>query len=416
MNDKQHASNKFNIKVLIKITSAGFIAGMYRNGMMSLFPFLQSHFDLSKAQIGLYSTFLYISMAIVVIFAGRIADYFGAKKSIFWGLLTMGIFIILHCLVQGFLLLMLLATLSGLGLSIILPSTSKAVAEWFEGDNQATAMGIMTMGFALGGVIGASFLPWFGVNFGWKRSVILLGTLFLLVSFLFYYFYEEKEINTKIKENKESEKNNIKDNLKLFLTNKYILVVCIVGIMFGVLSGSIVSHFTLFLFTDFNFSEVAAGFGFMILQIGSMVGRTSWGYINNKLFDGVERKGFLMVGIISSLMTLIFAFLKTLNPSIVIILFLAFLLGALGRGWHGLYFATISKQVGEDKAGMGIGLSLLFVRFGIIIGPPIFGYIADRTGTYTYSWLLLSITTTVVILISYYFLNKFRKGEKSLKM
>lgn len=409
MKDQQSNNNRFNIKVLIKITSAGFIAGMYRNGMMSLFPFLQSHFNLSKAQIGLYSTFLYISMAVVVIFAGRIADYFGAKKSIFWGLLTMGVFIILHCLVEGFILLMLLATLSGLGLSIILPSTSKAVAEWFKGDDQATAMGIMTMGFALGGVLGASFLPWLGVNLGWEMAVILLGTLFLLVSFLFYYFYEEKENVKRNKDSKKKANNSIKKNLKLFLTNKYILVVCIVGVMFGVLSGSIVAHFTLFLFTDFNFSEVAAGLGFMILQVGSMVGRTSWGYINNKLFNGLERKGFLMVGIISSIMTLTFAFLKVLNPSIIVILFLSFLLGALGRGWQGLYFAAVSKQVGEDKAGMGIGLSLLFVRFGIIIGPPVFGYIADRTGTYTYSWILLSITTTVVILISYYFLNKFHK-------
>ncbi len=410
MQDNQSSNNEFNWKVLMIITAAGFFAGVYRNGIMTLFPFLQAEFDLTRAQVGLYSTFLFISMAVVVLFSGRIADYFGVKRSIFWGLSFMGVFITLHSLANGFILLMLFAMLNGLGLSIILPSTSKAVAEWFRGDNQATAMGIMTMGFALGGVAGASVLPWLGVQLGWKMLVILLGGLFLIVGAVFYFTYQDKNNNSD--QVKKDSNNSFLKNIGLFFNNKYLVLLCVLGIIFGAVSGVVVTHFSFFLFTDYNFSEVTAGLGFMVLQVGSMVGRTGWGYLNGKLLGGVERRGFFIVGILMSLVSLAFAFLSNFNPALPIIMVLAFLLGATGRGWHGLYFSEVSDQVGEEKAGMGIGLSLLFIRIGIIVGPPIFGYIADRTGTYAYSWLLLGITSLVSVVTLNYFLSKYHKDRE----
>ncbi|HMA60933.1 MAG TPA: MFS transporter [Halanaerobiales bacterium] len=410
MQDNQSSNNEFNWKVLMIITAAGFFAGVYRNGIMTLFPFLQAEFDLTRAQVGLYSTFLFISMAVVVLFSGRIADYFGVKRSIFWGLSFMGVFITLHSLANGFILLMLFAMLNGLGLSIILPSTSKAVAEWFRGDNQATAMGIMTMGFALGGVAGASVLPWLGVQLGWKMLVIILGGLFLIVGAVFYFTYQDKNNNSD--QVKKDSNNSFLKNIGLFFNNKYLVLLCVLGIIFGAVSGVVVTHFSFFLFTDYNFSEVTAGLGFMVLQVGSMVGRTGWGYLNGKLLGGVERRGFFIVGILMSLVSLAFAFLSNFNPALPIIMVLAFLLGATGRGWHGLYFSEVSDQVGEEKAGMGIGLSLLFIRIGIIVGPPIFGYIADRTGTYAYSWLLLGITSLVSVVTLNYFLSKYHKDRE----
>src|SRR6056297_1819796 len=411
MQDNQSSNNEFNWKVLMIITAAGFFAGVYRNGIMTLFPFLQAEFDLTRAQVGLYSTFLFISMAVVVLFSGRIADYFGVKRSIFWGLSFMGVFITLHSLANGFILLMLFAMLNGLGLSIILPSTSKAVAEWFRGDNQATAMGIMTMGFALGGVAGASVLPWLGVQLGWKMLVILLGGLFLIVGAVFYFTYQDKNNNSD--QVKKDSNNSFLKNIGSFFNNKYLVLLCVLGIIFGAVSGVVVTHFSFFLFTDYNFSEVTAGLGFMVLQVGSMVGRTGWGYLNGKLLGGVERRGFFIVGILMSLVSLAFAFLSNFNPALPIIMVLAFLLGATGRGWHGLYFSEVSDQVGEEKAGMGIGLSLLFIRIGIIVGPPIFGYIADRTGTYAYSWLLLGIITIVFVITLNYFLLMYKDKKNA---
>jgi MFS family permease len=93
---------------------------------------------------------------------------------------------------------------------------------------------------------------------------------------------------------------------------------------------------------------------------------------------------------------------------------LTFLLGLSARGWQGLYFSAVSEQVGEKDTGLGIGLSLVFVRIGLLSGPPLFGLIADFNNSYTKSWLLLGIIIFISIIISYYFLFKFNHKTANL--
>jgi len=405
---RQKDKKTSNIQILFLITFAGIMAGIYRNGIMTLFPFLQSEFSLTRTQVGLYSTFLYTSSTIVAILSGRIADYWGVKKSMIMGLVFMGLFIIFHAFASGFIIILIFATLTGLGLSMILPTSSKGIADNFGSDNQSTVMGIMTLGFPLGGVIGAVLIPWIGKNLGWRIDVIIMGSLFFMVAILFKILYFDGHEDKKNKIKDDQKDNTITEDIILLFNNKYLIVLCILGFYFGVASGIVVTHFTLFLYMDYGFKEVMAGVGFMFLQMGSVIGRPAWGLLNDRVFNNIKRNGFLYLGISASIVFIIFGFMNNFNSSLLIIFICAFLLGATGRGWQGLYFSAVSDQLDEGKTGIGIGLSLVFVRIGIIIGPPIFGYIADRSGSYSYSWILLSIVTFITIITIYFTLGKFK--------
>ncbi|MCF8001141.1 MAG: MFS transporter [Halanaerobiales bacterium] len=400
-------NNKFNWQILLIIMFAGIIAGIYRNGIMTLFPFLQEEYSLSRAQVGLYSTFLYISSTGVAIFSGRFADHWGVKRSMIGGLILMGVFIALHSLAPSFMFILIFALLTGLGFSIIVPTSSKGIAEWYPAENQSTVMGLMTLGFPIGGVIGSLVLPWIGKNFGWRSDIILISVLLFLAALLFKYYYKDKPKKVKNKEKKEKRKNSLFEDITIILKNKYMLTLCLLGIMFGLASGIVATHFTLFLYMDYGYTEVLAGIGFMVLQLGSMASRPFWGLVNDRVFNNQKRYGFLILGIIISLVSIVLAVMSNYSPSLPIILFFAFLLGGSGRGWQGLYFSAVSEQVGEDDTGLGIGLSMVFVRLGILSGPPIFGYFADQADSYSYSWLLLGIIMISVIIVSYYFLTKF---------
>lgn len=400
-------NNKFNWKILLIIMFAGIITGIYRNGIMTLFPFLQEEYSLSRAQVGLYSTFLYISSTGVAIFSGRFADYWGVKRSMIGGLLLMGIFISLHSLAPTFMFILIFAMLTGFGFSIIVPTSSKGIAEWYPAEKQSTVMGLMTLGFPIGGVIGSLVLPWIGKNFGWRSDIILIAALLFLAAFLFKYFYKDKPKKVKTTEEKNERDNFLFEDISIILKNKYMLTLCLLGGMFGLASGIVATHFTLFLYMDYGYTEVIAGIGFMVLQVGSMASRPFWGLINDRVFNNQKRYGFLILGIIISFVSIVFAIMSNYSPSLLLIMFFAFLLGGSGRGWQGLYFSAVSEQVGEDDTGLGIGLSMVFVRLGILSGPPIFGYFADQADSYSYSWLLLGIIMTAVIIVSYYFLTKF---------
>ena len=88
---------------------------------------------------------------------------------------------------------------------------------------------------------------------------------------------------------------------------------------------------------------------------------------------------------------------------------LTFLAGFSGNGWPGLYTASVTEVVEEDNVGIAIGLSLLFARFGLMIAPPIFGYIADLRGSYNLSWFLIGTIILVTSLIQY--LSSLKKKE-----
>lgn len=403
----EEKNNKFNWQILLIIMFAGIIAGIYRNGIMTLFPFLQEEYSLSRAQVGLYSTFLYISSTGVAIFSGRFADHWGVKRSMIGGLLLMGVFIFLHSLAPSFMFILVFAMLTGFGFSIIVPTSSKGIAEWYPAEKQSTVMGLMTLGFPIGGVIGSLVLPWIGENFGWRTDILLIGALLFLAAILFKYFYKDKPKKVKTNEEKNERDNSLFEDISIILKNKYMLTLCLLGGMFGLASGIVATHFTLFLYMDYGYTEVIAGIGFMVLQVGSMASRPFWGLVNDRIFNNQKRYGFLIVGIIIGFVSLVFAIMSNYSPSLPLILFFAFLLGGSGRGWQGLYFSAVSEQVGEDDTGLGIGVSMVFVRLGILSGPPIFGYFADQADSYSYSWLLLGIIMTAVIIVSYYFLTKF---------
>nr|HPK87585.1 MFS transporter [Atribacterota bacterium] len=164
----------------------------------------------------------------------------------------------------------------------------------------------------------------------------------------------------------------------------------------------------LFLFLDYNLSETVAGLGFATFQLGSTLGRPIWCFISDSLLAYNKSKAFLFLGFLFTFVTFTFSILlkNFATPPLSVLFLLTFLAGFSGNGWPGLYTASVTEVVEEDNVGIAIGLSLLFARFGLMIAPPIFGYIADLRGSYNLSWFLLGTIILVTSLIQYLFSPK----------
>lgn len=108
------------------------------------------------------------------------------------------------------------------------------------------------------------------------------------------------------------------------------------------------------------------------------------------------------MGILFWLLSIIISVgLKHLNPSVSTLFLLAFLTGCFGNGWPGIFCAAVTETVQEENVGIATGLAFLLVRSGLMIVPPIFGYIADIKGSYSLSWFLLGITMFITSLGQY---------------
>ena len=67
------------------------------------------------------------------------------------------------------------------------------------------------------------------------------------------------------------------------------------------------------------------------------------------------------------------------------------LLGLGTMSWQGLYLALVSKIVGPGVAGVAIGMTNTVVFVGVVVLPPIFGFIADQTQSYEMAWTAMAV-------------------------
>ena len=406
---------RFDWSMLIIISLASIVMGIYRDGIAVLFPFLQRDFDLSRGELSLYISFLYITSSFVSIYTGRLVDLKGSKWGMIFGVSFVGVFLILHAVAPNFFILLVLAAILGIGLSINTPAANKGIMEIFPAKWRSTATGIWSTAFPIGGLLAAAFLPVIGMLIGWRKTIALPGILALICALLILMFYQEKK-----REKNHFDKNDTKDisfwkTIKQLLNNIDIIILCIYAFFLGAATGTIATHFTLFLYLDYGFTESIAGIGFAVTQLGSIIGKPVWGLICDKLLKANKRKTFLLIGITFFLITLIIGlFLKDLNPSFTIILVLAFLMGGSGRGWQGLFLSSIHEIVKEKQVGTAIGSVLIFLRLGILFVPPVLGYIADFRNSYDLSWLLLGSSFFLASIFQYLFYIKMHNSKKYL--
>ena len=390
--NQNKANEYFNWKVLFIISLSSIAMGVYRDGISSLFPFLQNEFGLTRTQVAFYSTALYIASTSFSLFSGRLVDLKGAKWGMIFGIFLVGFFLIIHAMAPNFVILLGLAACAGLGMSINPSATNKGITEWFPQRWRNSATGIWSTSFPIGGALAASFLPILGILIGWRKSLLVPGFFILFCGLLVFLIYRDKE--------------RVQNNLKKYNTktvpfwkgfsnlskNSDLIAISVFGFFLGATEGAILTHFTLFLYLDYGLNESIAGLGFAFVQFGSISGRLLWGVVCDRFLNADRRKAFVILGFIFFLTTLVFGlFLKKMHPSVTILFFLAFLTGFSGRGWDGLFFPSVTEIVTKEQVGVAIGLSVLFIRAGILLSPLIFGYIADLRGAYDLSWLLLGL-------------------------
>lgn len=413
--NKNNNQANFNWSVLMIISLSSIVAGLYRDGFAALFPFLRDDFNLTRAQLGLHSTFFFFAMVLVIIISGRIVDHKGSRWSLLYGLLFMGIFLIIHSFVYSYLWLLILAAFTGLVVSISLPAASKGIVEFFPQKWRNMAFGIRGTAFPFGGMLGSIAFPFMAIMMGWRKTILLPGILAFLCVFLTLKFYQDNgKGKENLKKNRENRLSFWKDFKKL-IRNTDLMTISFFGFFLGVTTSAIANHFALFLYLDFGFTEHYAGLGFAGVQAGSIVGRLIWGIICDKFLRSNRSKTFLYMGFLFTIFSFILAWLGEINPSFTVLFIFAFLVGCTGRGWQGIYPSYVTETVKEEKIGMGISFSVLFTHSGIMIASPIFGYIADLNNSYQLSWILLGVIMFLASLTQYIvYINLNTKKENTI--
>lgn len=383
--------------ILLLLSIAYFALSINIQGFMALMPMLKIDFSLTRAQTGFYSSFYFISATTMAVFSGHIVDRIGAKRGMIAGVFSVGLCIVLHASAPNYTIILLLAFLTGIGFSLITPAVNKGVMDTVAPNKRAVSMGIMQSGLGFGGFLGAGILPLLAETIGWRYSLILTGSLALLLGLFLVFSLQLKNPKEVVK--KSFHNPPLKEVVLGILKNRRLLGLCSLGFVYGLATSAIIAHFAIYLNQDLGLSFSMAGLGLGFLHLGGILGRPGWGFFDDRFFLGARFKSLLLIGVSIGLLALLFSLFTSISFSFIpLIFFVTFLLGATSMGAHALLFTAIAEHSG-GHTGTATGLSLLFIRLGILFSPPLFGFIADLSGDYGSSWLVLGLFVLLLTLI-----------------
>ncbi len=164
-------------RVNLLIGNGHFLSHFYVLCLPPLFLAWQKAFDVSFAELGLTVALMSGTTAILQTPVGFLVDRHGARPYLVGGALLMSLSIAAMGLATSFWQILALATLSGIGNSVIHPADYAILSGSVDKDRMGRAFALHTFSGNLGFSAGPPVMALLMVAIGWRSSVILVGLL-----------------------------------------------------------------------------------------------------------------------------------------------------------------------------------------------------------------------------------------------
>ncbi len=368
-----------------------------------LSPYLIKSFHVNHAQLGLFTTLVYLATLLFSLPGGWLVDKIGIRLllSICPGL--MGLCYIFFSQSVTLLQAYVAVFFMGLAYVFINPTTVKALSQWFPDNMRGTAISIKQSGVTLGGAVAAVLLPIMSSAWGWRTSAAWIGIGVFIGTVISYFFYRDPQNATGSARSQPIRLDQILEVIK----NRNLLFLSATILVFFSIQLIIVAHFVIYLVEARLLTVVKAGTYLLVVNVAGAMGRVSWGVLSDRVFNGRRKPVLMMIGLTNALVMLIVGLFGTrLGEGVLYVI--VFLLGFTSHGWNGVFFAAASEMAGDRMMASGVGWATTIVCIAVIVGPPLFGWIVDVTLSYTIAWVAFAIVSGASVL----FLIPIRDGRK----
>ena len=382
------SSYRWLILVVLTMTQIGASVAALSFGPLA--PFLQETLNMTRAQVGICTSSLYLGCILVAIPSGRLADRFGVRLVLLIGPAMMALFFLAISQTTSHQMLWVMALFAGMGYGVINPSTTKAIISWFSARGRATAFGIKQSGVTAGAAIAAIMLPSLCLSLGMRNAIFIVGIVVMVLAILCYALNRDVPLPTVVKDGKRDEGRGIRH----VITNRNIILLSLANLLYSSLQLSVSTYLVLYLKEKLLISVVMAGTYLATAQLCAGGGRVVWGIISDHVFGGNRKIVLVIIGIITTVTTLAMAALTADTPKWLLWITVALIgLSVLGR--HGVSIIFVAEMAGKELAGTASGVLATIAYMGIILGPPAFGHIVDTTGSYSMAWFIFGIASAL---------------------
>ena len=357
-----------------------------------LAPFIEESFHLSKAQIGLLPAALFIGQSIVALPAGWLADRWGTRKMLFILTILLSSSFFIVSITPWFYLSLFFIVLGGLGYGSMHPTSNRGVVNWFPIHLSGTAMGIKQMGVTGGSALAGILLIPVAMAVNWRLAVICSASFLLCAGLISFCFYRDPHVPKKEKPVQPK----FGAAFSRLITHKPLVAVSIAAMGLTSVQLSLTTYIVIYISSSLYYPLIIAGSFLALSEIGGSAGRVIWGIVSDRFFRGERSPVLIIIASITAVCSLAVAGLPP-KASLWILVPLIFLFGFCISGFNGIWMNFASESVPREVSGMGSGFSLAIGSLGVVLGPPSFGWIVDKTGSFSAAWIFSAVEMLVVI-------------------
>lgn len=336
-------------------------------GLGVLSPVIRDRFELSRAEVGMGSTAIFVAVALLSVPMGRTADRLGVARTLAISSGTIGLAVVASGFAASYLLFLACLVVVGIGYAAVTPTTNKGVLAAATPRMRGQAMGIKQMGVTAGGVVAAALLPGAIERSGWRATLVVTGVAVATAGWLAAFTYSRLARGRPPRE---------ADGTTATSLGRLLRLGAIVGVLVAA-QGVVGTYLALFLVDRRGADLKAAALALTVLHASGTVARFGWGWVSDRLAGGRLRTLWL-IGFCAAGGAALLAAVGASIPTPGLIVLIVFL-GVATQGGNAVYQAALAEQ-DEERAGRasGIGMSIGFT--GAVIGPPVFGAAVDAWG------------------------------------
>jgi OFA family oxalate/formate antiporter-like MFS transporter len=410
MNDSPTSRFPFDLDTVFYgwwIVLACFIIGLYAGavifyGFTAFFDPLVKEFGWSYTEVSFAMSLRGIEMSVLAPLVGFLVDRFGSRLLALWGVITIGLGLILLSFTNSlwmFYFCFILIAFGGGGCTAVV--FMRVTTNWFK-KKLGLALGIVTSGFGASGLL-LPMIVWLIDDFGWRLAVIILGAgmwaIGIPLAFVIrdtpeeYGLAPDGEKTLPPARGKPGEAEGATDDIsfRAALRDRAFLFLALSEGLRMMAVGAVVTHIMPYL-NLLKIPRPTAGLIAGGVTVLSIVGRFGLGWLS----DFFDKRYIIAISL--TLMSLGMFALCSVDIWWVMLLFL-FLFPTGYGGAITLRGTLLREYFGRAAFGRLLGLVMGASAVGGMIGPTFAGYIFDTTGSYTVAWISLGFASCVTVIL-----------------
>jgi sugar phosphate permease len=354
-------------------------------GAAALVPYIKAEYGLSSTVAGLFGTSVNIGRTLSgTVSIAPVARY-GERRVIAGGGVASGLLALAAAAAPTAPLTLLLLIASGVAQTAAILAGVVAVAAWFRAGNRGIAMGIRQAAVPIGGALSAATLPFLALEVGWREALAVAGAASIVTGIAGAAVYRDH--GTGVRE--RLARGSTRVAIRGVARDPRLARAVLAGAVLAATQFAVLTYVQLYVVEDLGATLELAAVVLAATQVAGIAGRLVWGVVSDVALGGRRREVLLAILALAAGACVGLAAAGD-GAAATVALPMAAVLGFTTVGSAGVYLALIS-DLSPAARGVGtMGIAITAIQGTSLVVPPLFGALADASGSYRAGWLALA--------------------------